>query len=346
MGARAWAAIRPLVTWMFRHAVAIPDASVCSAPSLLRHGRMLRCWVPDIVVVSGPPFSSMIVGRRIARQCRVPWVADYRDLWTLSGYYALGPVRRRLDNVIESWLLRSAAMVTTVSEPLADDMRAGFGVPVEVVLNGYDPRDGAAFANEISIGRGLPLRLVYLGEIYEGRRDPDALFAALARMNATEDQVSVEFYGDTVGLVKEAAQRHGVDHLVRYEGRVPFEHSQALQREADILLLLMWDDPREHGVYSGKLFEYLGARRPILMLGYEEGVAAALIKDRQAGEVSNDPAVIVAALQQWMNVKANEGVVQALPQSVSTGLTRAEQNEHMLRTFGQLVGPSDDAGRG
>jgi hypothetical protein len=42
----------------------------------------------------------------------------------------------------------------------------------------------------------------------------------------------------------------------------------------DVLLLLLWNDPRERGVYTGKLFEYLGARRPILGIGPADNVAA------------------------------------------------------------------------
>lgn len=321
---------RRRLSWVFRHLLAFPEKEVLSVATLLRHSRGLGSWTPDVVFASGPPFSPFLAARRIARRHHVPWVADYRDLWTLSTYYLLGPVRRRLDRVLEASLLRSAVLVTTVSGPLAEDVSRCFGVRVEVVLNGYDPDDLAALPPS-QPSHGLPLRLSYSGEIYEGRRDPEPLFEALAALGVTAQEVLVEFTGNTVHLVRAAAQRHGVEHLIRCGPRVPMLESLALQRRADVLLLLMWNHPGERGVYTGKLFEYLGARRPILMLGYPHGVAAQLVQDRSAGVVANDVQAIGRAVQHWVEVKRGVGSVPALPEAVAEGLTRQEQSQRLKR---------------
>ena len=68
-------------------------------------------------------------------------------------------------------------------------------------------------------------------------------------------------------LVVPFAARHDVSHLVAVHPQVPYLEAIAIQHRADVLLLMQWDDPREQGNVPGKLFEYLGARRPILGLG-------------------------------------------------------------------------------
>jgi len=332
-----WSNVRPKLTWVFRHIIAVPDREIFSLGTLLRHSRDLGGWAPQVVVVSGPPFSTLFVARRIARQHGVAWVADYRDLWTLSSYYVLGPVRRRLDRALESRVVRSAALVTTTSQPLADQMRSAFGVRSEVVLNGYDPSDLVPLAPVSEERSADPLHIVYAGEIYEGKRDPEPLFAALASMGLGPDQVLVEFRGDTVRLVEAAARRRGVERLVRCGPRLPYAESLALQQGADVLLLLMWNNPGERGVYSGKLFEYLGVRRPILMLGFPGSVAADLIRDREAGVIANDPDDIAVAVRQWLTLKEEAGVVPILPEAVSAGLTRQEQSERLRLLCASLV---------
>jgi glycosyltransferase involved in cell wall biosynthesis len=87
----------------------------------------------------------------------------------------------------------------------------------------------------------------------------------------------------------------------------------------------MWNDPGELGNYTGKLFEYLGSGRPILMLGYEHGVAAELIREREAGFVANDPQAIAAALSRWIELKRTRGFVPGTSEGVTSGLTRREQ---------------------
>jgi hypothetical protein len=92
-----------------------------------------------------------------------------------------------------------------------------------------------------------------------------------------------------------------------------------------VLLLMQWNDPREQGNLPGKLFEYLGARRPILGLGFEDGVPARIIRERAAGLFCNDPEEIAAQLRAWLETKRRLGHLPPLPAEVAAGFTRAEQ---------------------
>jgi hypothetical protein len=106
--------------------------------------------------------------------------------------------------------------------------------------------------------------------------------------------------------------------------------------EADILLLLQWSDKRDEGNLPGKIFEYLYARRPILFIGYEQGVAASLIRERGAGLVSNMPERIRDQLQAWLKDK-QAGRLKRLDPSVSRGLSRDDQFRKLEHLFARIL---------
>ena len=303
-----------------------PDARVGWLPfALLAAHRHLKGWTPEIIYASRPPSTSLVVGRLLARRYGVPWVAELRDRWVDDPYRWYPEWRTRLEETLfERPTLGAAAAIVTVSEPWAQFYAKKYGKPTEVVYNGFDMAD---FREEPNPGRAgaRSLRIVYTGQIYHGRRDPSALFRALQLMGAEADNVRVEFYGTEESLVVPFAARHDVSHLVAVRPQVPYLEAIAIQQRADVLLLMQWDDPREQGNVPGKLFEYLGARRPILGLGLENGVPAAIIRERSAGFFSNDPQAIAAQLKAWLETKRRTGHIAALPELVREGFSRDEQ---------------------
>lgn len=292
---------------------------------------------PDVIVASGPPLSALLVGSVLARRYGCPWVADYRDLLAFGTYSESGRLRTRVERALEKRVVRSASEIVTVSAPLARDLEKVFGKEVHVVKNGYDPADfPAENGQEGSRPHSGELCITYCGEIYPGKRDPSPLFAAMAQLDAAGTPVHARFYGSGAETLRGLVDQHSVGHLVELNPRIPHAESLAIQRRSDVLLLLMWDDPREEGVYSGKIFEYLGARRPILMLGYEHGVAADLVVTRGAGVVANAPDDIASALRIWAGEHARAGISD-LPPTVALGLTRRDQTQRLRQILRAAV---------
>ena len=286
-----------------------------------------RDWKPDLIFASASPYTSLIVARQAARKLRVPWVAELRDLWTDNHYYVYPPWRRRLERRLEARTVRSAAGFVTVSEPLAEVLRRRFGKPTVVSLNGFDPADYPPLsAAPPTDGK---LRIVYTGQIIAGKRNPAPLFQALALLGERKAQVRVDFYGTHLEPVPPLAQRHGVEDCVHLHAPVSFHESAQLQRQADALLLLLWDDPGERGVYTGKLFEYIGAQRQILAIGPKESVAAQLICERKVGTTLSRPEEIAAQLESWLDQKAALGALPGFDAEAARGLTREEQAQRI-----------------
>jgi hypothetical protein len=149
-------------------------------------------------------------------------------------------------------------------------------------------------------------------------------------------QIHVEFFGESGTNISDLAAKHGVADQIAVHPSVPYRTALELQLQADVLLLLHWNDKRDEGTIPGKPFEYLYARRPILYIGYEHGIAAETIKERGAGLISNSPERIRDQLQAWVEDK-RAGRLMRLDQSVSRGLSRDEQFCKLEPVFADIL---------
>ncbi|WP_157743066.1 glycosyltransferase [Micromonospora coriariae] len=322
--------------WRLGMEMLVPDPQLnWIRPAIREYLRVRGDWRPDVIVTSGPPFSGFVVAAKLARRLGVPWVADYRDLWSIGNeYWARSRLRLAVDRWIERRLLRSVAACVTVSEPMAETLRTTFGCATYTIMNGIDrrplppPTTTAPVISEerAAVGESAPmLTLAHTGYIYPGKREPGPLLDAIALLGSDAAHVHVVFAGEENGVVRAGVERAGVQDSVTLLGHVSAEKSWRIQAEADVLVLLMWNDPRDAGTMSGKMFDYLQARRPILLLGYEAGLAAKLVRERRAGVVHNDKHAIAAQLREWLAVKERSGRIPAVPAAALDGLYREDQ---------------------
>ncbi len=314
----------------------IPDMRADWVRTAIAAGRQLISeWKPEIIFASAPPNTGLMVANRLARTHKLPWVADFRDLWVDNPYYSEPGWRKRIDAILEPRILGRAAGLVTVSPIWAEQLRRRHGKDVTVVYNGYAEEDFPALAQRADPGEILTIR--YMGSIYRGFRDPSALFSAIALLpDQLRARINVEFFSDAGDAVLDAAAAHRVENVVAVKPRVPYRRALALQMEADLLLLLQSSDQRDEGNLPAKLFEYLYARRPILFIGYEHGIAARLVTERRAGLVSNSPVQIRDQLQRWFDDK-RAGRLDRLDPSVSLGLSRDDQYAKLERLFAEIL---------
>lgn len=267
---------------------------------------MARRWRPDVIYSSAPPQSSHIVAAQLSQLLGCPWYAELRDLWIGNPYVDLAPPFRWLNEHLAKRTLRRATGFVTVTEHFRDEIARCFAQPIIVAYNGFDPEDFAGLDVAAPLDPDK-LTIVHAGVIYAGRRDPSALFEAIARLGERGRNVVVHFYHDEHGYVQTLAERFGVSDSVRMHGIVPRRDILKIERAADVMLLCRWNDPADDGVIPGKLFEYIGARRPVLAVGSETGEAADIVRQGGFGLVSNDSAVIAAQLDRWLADKADAG---------------------------------------
>jgi hypothetical protein len=141
-----------------------------------------------------------------------------------------------------------------------------------------------------------------VGSITPGRHDFVTFFAGARRFldNAPEAPLVIRFVGEDSPLVREQAAKFGLADRVSASSRVSHADAVGAMRTHAINLFLPWQDPEHPGVYSGKLFEYLGARRPILAVGADPGVAGALVEESRLGKCARNAEQAAALLlESW-----------------------------------------------
>lgn len=264
----------------------------------------------DAILSSSMPYTSHVIARELKRRHGVPWIADFRDLWTQNHFFKHSTIRRLFETRLERKTIERADAITTVSEPLAGKLSALHeGIPVFTITNGFDPD---------LLNHGYPastcFNIVYTGKIYDGKQDPVPLFVALRSLIderlVDPSVVRVDFYGHQSDWIYDEISKYDLGKNVFLHDIVTRDRSINLQRNAQILLLLTWNDPDEKGIYTGKIFEYLAAQRPILSIGDKGSVVDDLLLRTRAGVSLTDPAEISSYLRGCYRDYLSSGCVQ------------------------------------
>ncbi|MGK2285207.1 glycosyltransferase family 4 protein [Pedomonas sp. V897] len=284
----------------------IPDKHLFWVETGTRAGlEWTKTWKPDLIYSSGPPHSGHLIAARLAEARGAPWVAELRDEWAGNPYGLESWLRAFIEKRLEQRVLGQAQALVALTATTRQTLSDAYGKPTILSMNGYDPAD---FEGLESVPPLDPhkLTIMHAGSIYIGKRDPSALFAATARLGALKDRVNLMFYGEQADSLQSLARQHGVEAQVTISPPIPRNRVLELERQSDVLLLCRWANPADDGVIPGKLFEYIGAERPILAIGSETGEAADIVRQGGFGVVSNDPDVLAAQLREWIARKEIE----------------------------------------
>lgn len=244
--------------------------------------RVLRTQRPDVILTSGPPQYIHIVGLLLKRATGLPWIADFRDPWITDGSAKRLTWRQLWFLFWERRVLRSADAILA-NAPNASRMfqtaYPGSATRVHTLTNGFDPDE---FASVAPPEEG-PLRLLHAGELYAGR-NPLPLLDAIAAWNrnaSDQRQVCLDVLGRNYlggsGIhIDEEIRRRGLDGAVTLRGQLPYADTLRELSRAGILVL--FDTPGRRIGVPAKLYEYFGARRPILALAEADGDVAAVLR--------------------------------------------------------------------
>ncbi len=241
----------------------------------------------DSIVSTGPPHSMHLIAKELNHKYKLPWLADFRDPWTNIDYYRELRLGRRADRIhrcMEEEVLRQASEVTVVSPGMQKEFSSIVSRTYHVIPNGYDASDMLGL--EGVEPEKHKFVIAHIGSL-SPTRNPEKLWKALGELCAESDsfckELEIQIIGKMDYRVDESLRKAGLEEQVRSKPYVPHEEVVKLQRLAHILLLVVNDTPNAKLILTGKLFEYLAARRPIICIGPEDGDAAAVITETNSG---------------------------------------------------------------
>jgi hypothetical protein len=263
---------------------AYPDAEKGWKPFAINAGKELLQHENIDVMLSSHPVTSHLIASELKAKYKVPWIAHFPDLWSQNYNYQYGPLRKFLDRRLELKTLSTTDALVAASQPAAEKLRELHkGKTVYAITNGFDPAE----VNEPPANLTPKFTITYTGTIYPRKQDPAKLFAALRNLISDgvidPEEIEIRFYGPRMGWLDKEIEQYALSGIVRQYGTIPRQVALEKQRESQVLLLLKLEDPHERGGYTGKIFEYLAARRPILATGGSNDVVTELLNETKAG---------------------------------------------------------------
>lgn len=226
---------------------------------------------------------------------RKPWIADFRDPWTLM--YDPGLVYKQkiaVENWLERKVISGADKIIANTEYLKDLYLKKYGENYRskfiVITNGYDESD----FQKIDLGRKRgreKIVISHIGEFYHTIRTPDNFLKAIAElikeMVINKNRIEIRFVGAGEYVLTEHFKGllkglNLVDNVVIL-GHVRHKESVWHMFDSDILLLLQPSE-RTHTQIPAKAFEYIRTGLPILVLA-PEGATADLLNKIKYGAV-------------------------------------------------------------
>lgn len=239
----------------------------------------------SVVISTGPPHSLHLIGSALQKKCGIKWVADFRDPWTGIDFYRdLMPGKKAdaLQRKMEKECLSSADAVVTISRHVALELEEKGGRQVDVITNGYP--------FEIFDPKSVPydpfFTLAHFGSM-PASRNPEALWKELERLTTESDtwrkNLKIKLTGPVDASVFQTLKKHRLENYVEHIPQVAHAQSIHMQKESALLLLVANTTGVSKGTLTGKFFEYLGARRPILALGPAGGDLEEAFKQTNCG---------------------------------------------------------------
>lgn len=232
----------------------------------------------DAIITTGPPHSTHLIGLQLKKKFDLQWMADFRDPWTnnlMNEFLPRTSNTIKKDLALETDVLNHADAVSVISEGMKDEFieRAK---RVSVIYNGFDDAD----FNVAPKASAPYFSLRHVGNLIVSMNVP-ALWQAISELLQEQANFKEKFRLEIIGgihpSIQESFKQANIQSNITYIGHVPHNVAIAYMKGASCLLFLISDVAKSELLMSGKIFEYIAAKRSILPIGPIHGNAAQLL---------------------------------------------------------------------
>jgi len=267
----------------------IPDAKkYWQKPSVRILSSYLKDNKIDTIVSTGPPHTTHMIAQKVAKKFNIPWVADFRDPWTNIDFYhqlKLSYWADKKHKRLEKKVLEDADIVVTVSKSWAKDFLSISAIEPIVITNGFDPDD---FFEVGKLALDKKFSITHIGSLNKDR-NPFIFWKAINELiqedSAFAADLEIKLIGPIDISVNEELEKYNLILQTTLIDSLPHKDVLSHLIQSQVLLLPLNDVPNIDGVIPGKMYEYFGAKRPIICIGKEDGDAAKIIQETQTGIV-------------------------------------------------------------
>ncbi|MBL4606137.1 MAG: glycosyltransferase [Flavobacteriaceae bacterium] len=261
----------------------IPDArKYWIKPSVRFLSKYIEKNNVGVVITTGPPHSLHLIGLQLKKEKGIKWISDFRDPWTEIDYFHQLPLTekaKKKHHKLEKEVLRNSDRVIVVGDTMKDRFLKD-AEKVITITNGFDTNE-----NQGPLDLDSVFSMTHVG-MMNADRNPSNLWGILKEIcdeNADfKNDLRIRLIGE---IAKEVTNDLNVFDSNNLELIDYVSHSEVKKHQSStqVLLLSINNVPSAKGIITGKIFEYLQAKRPILAIGPKDGDAAAIIENTNSG---------------------------------------------------------------
>jgi glycosyltransferase involved in cell wall biosynthesis len=263
-----------------------PDTKIGWKRKALRSAsELLRREKFDLLFATAPPQTDFLIGEALKRKFRLPLVLDYRDAWLDYPFkYYPTPVHRYIHYRMEKRILKAAdRIIVTIRRVKESILKHYPGLDyhdVTIIPQGYDPAD---FRSGGSAKHSLrrKMRITHAGTFYADR-NPSIMLHALHNVLRDVPQMRGRLEISLIGNVRDEDRtlvtKLGLQNEVTFHGYLEHQDCARHLMNSDVLWLVLDNDYQS----PGKLYEYFGARKPVLA-SLQEGYIKQVVMESGVG---------------------------------------------------------------
>jgi glycosyltransferase involved in cell wall biosynthesis len=295
------------------------------------------------IIVSSPPLNLVRLGYELHQQFNIPLVVDFRDHYCNKLLFknTKFTMKEKVENAmfrhyVQRWL-GSASLVTSVSQPILDMLPLNLSANTNVVHNGFE-------ADVFSVIKPLETKrftITILGQLYI-TQDIDFMLQGFQRFQQQHNDVLIQFIGlahQTKVVQKITAALP--DHNYLITPRLLRKEAIAYLNTTNVLYYIGWKGAK--GIYSGKIFEYIATKLPVLIAPGDEDVIDELLKETGAGISASTPSEMVQALTEWYKIwEMNGTVIHSRNSNAVNKYSRQEQSNRFAAEIKKVISKTLD----
>ncbi len=285
----------------------IPDArKFWINPSVNYLKNYLKNNPVDVVISTGPPHSMHLIGLKLKEELQLKWIADFRDPWTDIDYFHHLPLTKKSLKkhlFLEEEVIKKADVIMVVGETMKQNYLK-FNKNIEIVTNGFD--------DEIANGKvnlDSKFSITHIG-LMNADRNPILLWKVLKEIGTENSQFLKDLNINLVGKIDKNILENNLNKKVTIIDYLPHNKIDNFQNKSQLLLLVVNNVPSAKGIITGKIFEYLKAKRPILAIAPKDGDLATIINETESGIVVDfhDKELLKSTILAWYSLYKNENL--------------------------------------
>jgi len=297
----------------------------------------------ELIFTSSPPHSTQLIGLKLKKNFGLPWIADLRDPWTDIYYYKRlnhTSIAKGIDRSYEKAVLESCDKILVVSNTIKEMFVQKSDLigeqKIVAIPNGYDEDDfqspSTPSANEFII--------TYTGTL-TADYEIEVLFKALKKVKENNPHIKykMRFVGGIDPEIMNDVESLGLSECLEIMPYVTHTESVNYLMKSTVLLLAIPNIEKSKGILTGKLFEYLAAKKPIICIGPKQGDAAKIVDESKAGKVfeyENDESL--SEYLEELSLRWSENPNIDLGDSDISAYSRRNQTGTLSQIIEQLVG--------